>query len=320
MATVITGGAGFIGSHLCDHFLRAGHTVVAVDSFLTGRRENIQHLIGNSRFTLVERDVCCEWDVSGSVENVLHFASPASPSPTSPVGYMQLSIETLRAGSLGTLNALEFARRKSARFLLASTSEIYGDPEVTPQVEDYVGHVSSIAPRSCYDESKRFAEAATMAYQRRYGLPTRIVRIFNTYGPRMRLDDGRVLPNFFGQALRGEPITVYGDGSHTRSFCYVDDLVSGIWRLLHSDIVMPVNLGSADEIPIRTLADEVIELTASGSIIEYGPIGEGDPKRRQPDLRRAKTLLNWSAQVSRRDGLQRTADYFRRELSGATLQ
>ena len=311
MKCVITGAVGFIGSHLCDRFLGEGYEVVAVDNLCTGQRDNVAHLAAEPRFTLLEQDVTLPFTVPGKLDYVLHFASPASPSPSSRIGYLQMPIETLKANSLGTLNALELARAKGAAFLFASTSEIYGDPHVTPQREDYTGNVQTIAPRSCYDEAKRFGEAAVMAYHRQHRLQTRIVRIFNTYGPRMRLDDGRVLPNFLGQALRDEPITIYGDGSQTRSFCYVDDLIEGIVRLLRSNFHEPVNLGNPAEISIMTLAREVIELTKSSSQLVFEPIGEGDPKRRKPDITRARQILGWEPKIGRGDGLRRTLEYFR---------
>ncbi len=312
--TLITGGAGFIGSHLCDALLAEGHRVIAVDNLLTGRRENIAHLANEPRFIFIEQDACEPLLVKDKLDNVLHFASPASPSSKSPVGYMNLPVETLKAGSHATLNTLELARQHGARYLLASTSEVYGDPEITPQPEDYPGRVSPTAPRSCYDEAKRFAEAATMAYHRKFHLPTRIARIFNTYGPRMRRDDGRVLPNFICQALTGQPLTIYGDGKQTRSFCYISDLVGGLLRLLHSDYSQPMNLGDPDEITIEQLAREVLELTGSTSTIAYEPAPEGDPQRRQPDIRRAKQVLGWSPRVPRREGLLRTIEFFRTEL------
>lgn len=312
--TLITGGAGFIGSHLCDALLAEGHRVIAVDNLLTGRRENVAHLSNEQRFILIEQDACEPISFPDPLDNVLHFASPASPSSSSPVGYMRLPIETLKAGAHATMNTLELARQHGARYLLASTSEVYGDPEVTPQPEDYPGRVSPVAPRSCYDEAKRFAEAATMAFHRKYGLSTRIARIFNTYGPRMRRDDGRVLPNFICQALTGQPITIYGDGKQTRSFCYISDLVGGLLRLLSTDFHEPVNLGDPDEITIEQLAREVLELTGSQSPVTYEPAPEGDPKRRQPDIRRAKEILKWQPTVPRREGLLRTIEFFRQEL------
>jgi dTDP-glucose 4,6-dehydratase len=312
--TVVTGGAGFIGSHVCDALLADGHRVIVVDNFCTGRPENLAHLGHEPRLELLERDACDPLELPGRVDYVLHLASPASPSPVSPVSYFQLPIETLRAGSVATLATLELARQHGAVYLLASTSEVYGDPQVNPQPEDYPGNVSPVALRSCYDEAKRFAEAATMAYHRKYGLRTRIARIFNTYGPRMRVDDGRVLPNFICQALTEQPLTIYGSGQQTRSFCYIEDLVRGLIRLLFSDVIQPVNLGDPEAITIEQLAREVLEVTGSTVGILYQPAPEGDPQLRQPDIRRARTLLGWEPRVPRRFGLQATIDYFRHEL------
>ncbi len=307
MRTVITGGAGFIGSHLCERFLAEGHEVICVDNLLTGSRCNIEPLLEEPRFRFVEHNVSEPIEVDGPVDNVLHFASPASP-----IDYLRHPIPTLKVGSLGTHNALGLAKAKDARFLLASTSEVYGDPEVHPQREDYWGHVNPIGPRGCYDEAKRFAEAITMAYHRYHGVKTRIVRIFNTYGPRMRLDDGRVLPNFVGQALRGEPITVYGEGQQTRSFCYVDDLVEGIYRLLSADFSEPVNLGNPAEITVLQLAQEIIALVeGTRSTIVYKELPQDDPKRRKPDITRAQQLLGWQPRVGRSEGLRRSLEYFR---------
>jgi dTDP-glucose 4,6-dehydratase len=305
MRTLITGGAGFIGSHLCERFLGKGHDVVCVDNFITGSRANVEPFLPSPRFTLVEHDVSRPLKIEGPVDHVLHFASPASP-----VDYLNFPIQTLKVGSLGTHNALGLAKLKKARFLLASTSEVYGDPEVHPQREDYWGHVNPIGPRGCYDESKRFAEAIVMAYHRAHKVNTRIIRIFNTYGPRMRLDDGRVLPNFMGQALRGEPLTVYGDGGQTRSFCYVDDLVEGIDRLLGQEFHEPVNLGNPDEVTILQFAQEILALSGSKSPIEYRPLPQDDPKVRKPDITRARQLLGWEPRVAREDGLKRTLAYF----------
>ena len=306
MRTVITGGAGFIGSHLCERFLQEGHQVLCVDNFITGTRENIAEFHSNSRFTLIEHDISKPLEVAGTVDNVLHFASPASP-----VDYLMYPIQTLKVGSLGTHNALGLAKVKNASFLLASTSECYGDPLEHPQKETYWGNVNPIGIRGCYDEAKRFAEAITMAYHRAHGVNTHIIRIFNTYGPKMRLDDGRVLPNFVGQALRGEPLTVYGDGSQTRSFCYVSDLVEGIYRLLTQDFHEPVNLGNPQEITILDFAKEILTLTGSKSAIDYRPLPQDDPKVRKPDITRAKQLLGWEPVVERGDGLRKTLDYFR---------
>jgi dTDP-glucose 4,6-dehydratase len=307
LKTVITGGAGFIGSHLCERFLNDGHEVVCVDNLLTGSRRNIEHLRASARFRFQEHNVSEPIEVEGSVDNVLHFASPASPAD-----YLAYPIPTLKVGSLGTHNALGLAKAKNARFLLASTSEVYGDPEVHPQREDYWGNVNPIGPRGCYDEAKRFAEAITMAYHRYHGVKTRIVRIFNTYGPRMRLNDGRVLPNFMKQALRGEPLTVYGRGDQTRSFCYVSDLVEGIVRLLGAEFSEPVNLGNPAEITVLQLGQEILALVkGTKSQIVYEDLPQDDPKRRKPDITRAQSLLGWQPQVDRAEGLLRTLEYFR---------
>lgn len=304
--TLITGGAGFLGSHLCDRFLAEGHEVVCMDNLITGNPDNIAHLIGRDGFEFVKHDVSDFVYVAGPVDNVLHFASPASP-----IDYLKLPIQTLKVGSLGTHNTLGLAKAKGARYLIASTSEVYGDPQVHPQPETYWGHVNPVGSRGVYDEAKRFAEAMTMAYHRYHGVDTRILRIFNTYGPRMRLDDGRALPAFMGQALRGEPITVFGDGSQTRSFQYVDDLVEGIWRLLHSGETEPVNIGNPDEVTIKEFAEEVVELTGSSSTITYEPLPSDDPKVRQPDITKAREVLGWEPRVDRAEGLRRTLDYFR---------
>jgi dTDP-glucose 4,6-dehydratase len=311
MRTLITGGAGFIGSHLCERFLAKGHEVVCVDNFITGTPANIEPFRANPRFRFVEHDVSKPVRIDGPLDHVLHFASPASP-----VDYLTYPIQTLKVGSLGTHNALGLAKLKKARFLLASTSEVYGDPEEHPQRETYWGHVNPIGPRGCYDESKRFAEAIVMAYHRAHGVDTRIIRIFNTYGPRMRLDDGRVLPNFMGQALRGEPLTVYGDGSQTRSFCYVDDLVEGIDRLLGKDFHEPVNLGNPDEVTILQFAEEILALSGSKSQIAYKALPQDDPKVRKPDITRARQLLGWEPRVARQDGLRRTLAYFQAKVKG----
>lgn len=303
--TVVTGGAGFLGSHLCDRFIKEGHKVICIDNLLTGNPDNISHLMGNENFQFIKHDVTDYIHVKGTVDYILHFASPASP-----IDYLKLPIQTLKVGSLGTHKALGLAKEKRAKFLLASTSEVYGDPQVHPQNEDYWGHVNPIGPRGVYDEAKRFAEAMTMAYHRFHGVQTRIVRIFNTYGPRMRLDDGRVLPAFVGQVLRKQDLTVFGDGSQTRSFCFVDDLVEGIYRLLMSDITEPVNIGNPDEISIREFAEEVIRLTGSQQKIIYKALPEDDPKVRQPDISKAKNLLGWEPQVKRNEGLKTTIDYF----------
>ena len=310
MRTLITGGAGFLGSHLCDRMIAEGHDVVCFDNLLTGSPDNIAHLIGSPRFRLVEHDVTDYVYVDGPVDYVLHFASPASP-----IDYLRYPIQTLKVGAMGTHKALGLAKAKGARFLLASTSETYGDPLVHPQPETYWGHVNPVGSRGVYDEAKRYAEAMTMAYHRYHQVETRIVRIFNTYGPRMRLDDGRALPTFMGQALRGEPITVFGDGSQTRSFCYVDDLIEGIFRLLMSDEVMPVNIGNPDEISITDFAREVVELTGSKSEITHKPLPSDDPKVRQPDISKARRLLGWEPTVDRTTGLKRTLAYFQNQLA-----
>ena len=309
--TLITGGAGFLGSHLCDRFLAEGHEVICMDNLITGNTKNVEHLFdaGQDRFRFIKYDVTDYIHVNGDLDYVLHFASPASP-----IDYLELPIQTMKVGALGTHKALGLAKAKDARFLLASTSEVYGDPLVHPQPEDYWGNVNPIGPRGVYDEAKRFAEALTMAYHRYHDVETRIVRIFNTYGPRMRIDDGRALPTFMSQALRGDPITVYGDGSQTRAFCYVDDLVEGIFRLLMSDVSDPVNVGNPDEITIKEFAEEIVDITGSESTITYEPLPKDDPQVRQPDISRARAELDWSPAVSRRDGLQRTLDYFRSEV------
>ncbi|MBL8055180.1 MAG: SDR family oxidoreductase [Anaerolineales bacterium] len=313
MRILITGGAGFIGSHLCDRLLGAGHSVIAMDNLITGHIRNIQHLAGRDDFRFVKHNVSEDIFVDGPLDAVMHFASPASPSKTAPTGYLQLPIQTLKVGALGTLHALGVAKAKSARFILASTSEVYGDPLEHPQKETYWGHVDPVGPRSVYDEAKRFAEALTMAYHRTHGVDTRIVRIFNTYGPRMRLRDGRALPAFMGQALRGEDVTVFGDGSQTRSFCYVSDLVEGIYRLLMSDTADPVNIGNPHEITIREFAEAVNRVTANPAGLRLVPDGrtQGDPQQRRPDITRARTLLNWEPAVPLETGLQRTVEYFR---------
>jgi dTDP-glucose 4,6-dehydratase len=307
--TLITGGAGFIGSHLCDRFLAEGHEVIAVDNFITGTPENIAHLLGNPKFRLIGHDISHPLKVREKLDNVLHFASPASP-----VDYLEYPIQTLKVGSLGTHNALGLAKAHGARFLLASTSEVYGDPLEHPQKETYWGNVNPIGVRGCYDEAKRFAESITMAYHRVHHLDTHIVRIFNTYGTRMRLNDGRVLPNFMYQALMGEPITVYGDGKQTRSFCYVSDLVEGIYRLLFTDYHEPVNLGNPAEITILEFAEEIRKLAGASTEIVFRPLPQDDPKVRQPDITRARQLLGWEPKVSRAEGLKQTMDYFRNKL------
>lgn len=310
LRTVITGGAGFVGSHLCERFLAEGDEVICVDNLLTGSRRNILQLVDNPRFQFMEHNISEAVQVDGPVDNVLHFASPASP-----FDYLAHPIPTLKVGSLGTHNALGLAKAKDARFLLASTSEVYGDPEVHPQREDYWGNVNPIGPRGCYDEAKRFAEAITMAYFRFHGVKTRIVRIFNTYGPRMRLNDGRVLPAFMGQVLRGEDLTVFGEGEQTRSFCFVTDLVDGIYRLLYCDFAEPVNIGNPSEITVLELAKEILAMVpGSKSKIIYNPLPEDDPKRRKPDITRARTLLGWEPTIERAEGLKRTLEYFRGEV------
>lgn len=309
MRMVITGGAGFIGSHLCDYLIEKGHEVICIDNLLTGKEDNIAHLIGNGKFRFIKHNVSDYIYVDGNVDCVLHFASPASP-----FDYLEFPIQTLKVGSLGTLNSLGLAKAKKARFLLASTSEVYGDPQIHPQREDYWGHVNPVGPRGVYDEAKRFAEAMTMAYHRYHQVDTRIVRIFNTYGPRMRIKDGRSLPNFMCQALSGEDITVFGNGSQTRSFCYVSDLVEGIYRLLLSNEHEPVNMGNPAEITILQLAKEMLALTGSTSKIEFKPLPVDDPKIRQPDITKAKKILGWEPKVSREEGLRKTLTYFKNLL------
>jgi dTDP-glucose 4,6-dehydratase len=304
---VVTGGAGFLGSHLCDRLLKEGFKVVCIDNLITGNIDNISHLFGNENFLFVKHDVTNYIFIPGRVDYILHFASPASP-----IDYLQLPIQTLKVGSLGTHKALGLAKEKKATFLLASTSEVYGDPSIHPQGEDYWGNVNPIGPRGVYDEAKRFAEALTMAYHRYHGIETRIARIFNTYGPRMRLDDGRALPAFIGQAIRGEPLTVFGDGSQTRSFCFVSDLVDGIFKLLLSNEVEPVNLGNPAEITIKQFAEEVIKSTGTNNKIVYKELPVDDPKVRQPDISKAKRVLNWQPKVERSDGLKITIDYFKK--------
>ncbi len=306
MRVLITGGAGFLGSHLCDRFLAEGHQVIAMDNLITGTVANIEHLAGRDEFLFVKHDVTNYIFIEGQLDAVLHFASPASP-----IDYLELPIQTLKVGALGTHKALGLALEKNARFLLASTSEVYGDPLVHPQKEDYWGNVNPIGPRGVYDEAKRFAEALTMAYHRYHGVDTRIARIFNTYGPRMRLNDGRVVPNFVSQALRGEPLTVYGDGSQTRSFCYVDDLIEGIYRLLFSDEVEPVNLGNPIEMNILNFAHTINRLTGNQAGIIHQPLPVDDPKIRQPDISKARRVLGWEPQVSLEEGLRRTIAWFR---------
>lgn len=316
MRILITGAAGFLGSHLCDRLLAEGHSVVGMDNFITGSSENLAHLASNQNFSFIRHDVSNFIFVPGKLDAVLHFASPASPNPASRFGYVNLPIQTMKAGALGTHNSLGVASANQARFLLASTSEIYGDPLEHPQKESYWGHVDTIGVRSVYDEAKRFAEALTMAYHRFHGIDTRIVRIFNTYGPRMHIDDGRVVPNFLKQALHQEPLTVYGDGSQTRSFCYVDDLVDGIYRLLMSDETRPVNIGNPVETTILEFANMINALThnPAGIIYKEALRIEGDPQRRQPDISRAREVLSWEPKVPVEEGLQRTIPYFKEKL------
>jgi dTDP-glucose 4,6-dehydratase len=316
MRIVVTGGAGFIGSHLCARLLSENHQVIVVDNLITGSVENIAEFGGNDSFQFIRHDVSNFIFVAGQVDAVMHLASPASPNPTSPYGYPQLPIQTLKVGALGTHNALGLARANNARFLLASTSEVYGDPQEHPQKESYFGYVDPIGPRSVYDEAKRFAEAITMAYHRYHDLDTRIVRIFNTYGPKMRLDDGRAVPNFLTQALTGKPLTVYGDGSQTRSFCYIDDLVEGIVRLLLSEFHEPINIGNPAEISILQLAETVNDVAQNQHGIEFMPEerAPSDPQRRQPDIQRALDQLEWRPQIELRDGLEPTIEDFRSRL------
>ena len=303
---LIIGGAGFLGSHLCDRFIKEGYKVIAMDNLITGSMSNIDHLMRLEHFEFYHHDVSKFIHISGELDYILHFASPASP-----IDYLKIPIPTLKVGSLGTHNCLGLALAKGARMLIASTSEVYGDPLVHPQTEDYWGNVNPIGPRGVYDEAKRFQEAMTMAYHTYHGVETRIIRIFNTYGPRMRLNDGRALPAFIGQALRGEDITVFGDGSQTRSFCYVDDLVEGIYKLLHSDYAQPVNIGNPDEISILEFANEIIKLTGTDQKVVLKELPMDDPKQRKPDITRAKKILNWEPKVTRSEGLKITYEYFR---------
>ncbi len=311
MRVVITGGAGFLGSHLCDFFIEKGWDVLCVDNLVTGAESNVAHLLSHSQFQFTKQDVSKYIEVPGPVDAVLHFASPASPPD-----YLKLPIQTMKVGALGTHNSLGLAMAKKAKFLLASTSECYGDPEVSPQPETYWGHVNPVGPRGVYDEAKRFAEALTMAYHRYHGLDTRIVRIFNTYGPRMRLNDGRALPNFLYQALVGEPITVYGDGKQTRSFCYVSDLIEGIYRLLESNEHEPVNIGNPRELTILEFAERVRSLVGTKAPIVLRPLPQDDPKRRCPDIAKARRILNWEPKVNLEEGLQITYDFFKRQVAG----
>ncbi len=309
MRVLITGVAGFLGSHLADRFVAEGHDVIGMDNFITGSPDNIAHLVGNSQFSFVQHDVTRYIEVTGALDGILHFASPASP-----VDYLEYPIQTLKVGSLGTHNSLGLAKAKGARFFLASTSEVYGDPLIHPQPETYWGNVNPVGPRGVYDEAKRFAEAITMAYHRHHGVDTRIVRIFNTYGPRMRPHDGRVVSNFIVQALRGEALTVYGDGQQTRSFCYVSDLVEGIYRLFMSDRVDPTNIGNPTEFTVRQLAEQVLALTGSTSPLRTLPLPEDDPKVRQPDITLARSVLGWEPTVALHEGLQDTIAYFQTRL------
>ena len=309
MRVLITGAAGFLGSHLCDRFLADGHSVVGLDNFITGNPDNIAHLVGNARFEFVRHNISTYTYVAGPLDGVLHFASPASP-----IDYLELPIETLKVGSLGTHNALGLAKAKGARFFLASTSEVYGDPLVHPQTEDYWGNVNPVGPRGVYDEAKRFGEAMTMAYHTFHGMDTRIVRIFNTYGPRMRPRDGRVVSNFIVQALSNEPITIYGDGSQTRSFCYASDEVDGIYKLFMLGDSNPTNVGNPDEYTVKQLAELVVELTGTKAPIVYEPLPKDDPKVRKPDITRARAMLGWEPRVHVRDGLARTIEYFQRHV------
>lgn len=303
---LIAGGAGFLGSHLCDRFLNEGYKVICMDNLITGSENNIKHLLNNEHFEFINHDICEFINIEGELDYILNFASPASP-----IDYLKLPIPTLKVGSLGIYNLLELAKLKNARILIASTSEVYGDPQVSPQAEEYWGNVNPIGPRSVYDEAKRFQEAITMAYHTHYGLEIRIVRIFNTYGPRMRLDDGRALPAFIGQAMRGEDITVFGDGSQTRSFCYVDDLIEGIYKLLLSNYSLPVNIGNPSEITIKEFAEEVIGLTGSKNKIIYKDLPIDDPKQRKPDITKARDILKWEPKIDRNEGLKKTYEYFK---------
>ena len=303
---LITGAAGFLGSHLCDRFVSEGMHVIGMDNFITGDRKNIYHLINNSNFEFINHDVTEFIKIEGALDYILHFASPASP-----IDYLKIPIQTLKVGSLGTHNLLGLAKAKNARILIASTSEVYGDPLVHPQTEEYYGNVNTIGPRGVYDEAKRFQESITMAYHRFHGLETRIVRIFNTYGPRMRLNDGRVIPAFMGQALRGEDLTVFGDGMQTRSFCYVSDLVDGIYKLLFSDYSYPVNIGNPHEITIKDFAEEIIKLTGTTQKVVYKALPIDDPMQRQPDISLAKKLLDWHPIIDREKGMQKTFEYFK---------
>ena len=303
---LITGAAGFLGSHLCDRFIKEGYHVIAMDNLITGDFKNIEHLSGLEQFEFIHHDVTKNIEIPGKLDYILHFASPASP-----IDYLKIPIQTLKVGAMGTHNCLGLAKAKKARMLVASTSEVYGDPLVHPQNEEYWGNVNPVGPRGVYDEAKRYMESITMAYHTFHGVDTRIIRIFNTYGPRMRLNDGRALPAFIGQALRGEDLTVFGDGSQTRSFCYVDDLIEGIYRLLLGDYHLPVNIGNPDEISLKDFAEEILELTGHKVKIIYKPLPVDDPKQRQPDITKAKQLLGWEPKVNRKEGLKKTYDYFK---------
>ncbi len=316
MRILVTGAAGFLGSHLCDRLIEEGHEVVGMDNFITGDPQNLAHLASHERFSFIRHDVSNFIFVPGELDAVMHFASPASPNPNSPYGYVNLPIKTMKAGALGTHNTLGVAKAHDARFLLASTSEIYGDPLEHPQTESYWGHVNPIGERSVYDEAKRFAEALTMAYHGFHDIDTRIVRIFNTYGPRMHVDDGRVVPNFLQQSLTGEALTIYGDGSQTRSFCYVDDLIEGIYRLLLSDEHRPVNIGNPTETSILEFAQTINTLTGNDDIVfQSDRRSEGDPQRRQPDISRAREVLDWEPKIDLEDGIRRTIPYFKERLN-----
>jgi dTDP-glucose 4,6-dehydratase len=308
--SVVTGGAGFLGSHLCERLLNEGHNVICIDNLLTGNIDNMSHLMNNPKFCFIKGDVTNYIYVSLPVDYVFHFASPASP-----IDYLKFPIQTLKVGSLGTHKALGFAKAKGARFLLASTSEVYGDPEIHPQPEEYWGNVNPVGPRGVYDEAKRFAEAMTLAYNRYHGVETRIVRIFNTYGERMRIEDGRAIPAFVSQALRGEDLTVFGDGSQTRSVCYVTDLIDGIYKLMMSDYSMPVNIGNPDEITMLDLAKEILAITGSSSKISFQPLPQDDPKVRQPNISKAQSILGWQPTIDRKTGLEKTIRYFQREIA-----
>ena len=303
---LITGAAGFLGSHLCDRFIKEGYHVIGMDNLITGDMKNIQHLLDSAQFEFLLHDVTKFIDIPGQLDFILHFASPASP-----IDYLKIPIQTLKVGAMGTHNCLGLAKAKGARMLVASTSEVYGDPQVHPQTEEYWGNVNPVGPRGVYDEAKRYMESITMAYHTFHGVDTRIVRIFNTYGPRMRLNDGRALPAFIGQALRGEDLTVFGDGSQTRSFCYVDDLIDGIYKLLLSDYHMPVNIGNPNEISLKEFAEEILALTGNKVKIIYKPLPVDDPKQRQPDITKAKKILGWEPKINRKDGLKITYDYFK---------